>query len=232
MLVQNSSFDILCMIKFNSMSNLANISSRGTSAQKQSAMHTKKVAFFNKTTLLAALKYVIISASMIALSNAEFFEIRPFGGAFFLALALLNVHLAILIPIFLATELLAGGVFGLFGAVIIASFTVATRLTYNYLKRSNKRTLWLKFTAPLLFTTAPIAFVSAVPLNALQIILFTAFSLAFLFVCLHTLRPILIENLRYKMLEVEIICLAFVAVAIASGLSNFAFFGFPAQSGD
>ncbi|MCL2848276.1 MAG: SpoIIE family protein phosphatase [Firmicutes bacterium] len=187
----------------------------------------EKVNVLDREILLSIVKYTIIAIALVALSGADFFGIRPFGVAFFLALIFLNLHIAILTPMFLVGEVLSGGIFGLFTACVVVLIAVAVKLISGYLKRNEYKTGWLTVVTPLLVAIAPLAFISFTEQAILHILLFGAFSLAFTHASLQALKPVLLEKLRYKMLEIEIICLALLIILTSAGLSSFELWGFP-----
>ena len=187
----------------------------------------KKPLAINYTILLTIAKYAILGLGIFALSNASFYTIRPFGAAFYLALALLGTPIVIIAPFFLAAEVAAGGVFGLLAALLITLLSIGAKYLKGYLKRSERPTKWLAFTLPILAALCSAAFMSLTGHHILHILLYAALCLCMLHATRIALKPILIEKLKYKMLEVEVICFCIIIIAAGLGLAAFSIFGFP-----
>ena len=203
------------------------VTQSASTAVAQKHIPKSKLNLFSRNNLLTLLKYALIAIGLLALSNASLYEVRPFGASFYFALLFLNVPFVIITPMFLASELVAGGIFGLFSAAIQSVLFFGAKKLFDILKTKKVRNRWILYTAPPLSTFAVAAFMAFTQLGLLHLLLHAFLSLAFSAAARIALRPILIEKLKYKMLETEIICLAVLVAAASVGFSAFRLMGFP-----
>jgi len=197
-------------------------------AQNVKAKRQKRaVNFLSRKTLLAVAKYAVIALGLFALSNAYVYGVRPFGAALYFALLFFNVPFLIITPMFILAEFAGGGLFSLFSSAIIVAIFGGALLLKKHLKQKNKSFKWLWFAAPLFASGAHAAFMMFTDLNLLHIALYTLLIFSFVQALKVALRPIIIEKLKYRMLVVELLCLAGIVIAAGAGLSGFNLFGFP-----
>jgi len=185
---------------------------------------SQKHTLDKKGVFLTVLKYTLILAVFISLSNASFYSVRPFGAAFYFAAIFLNLNILILSPLFLIGEVLGGGLFGLAGGAVVVLIAVLTKLILIKTKRKIGK---LMFIPPLVSFIAPLSWIHFTGLNALHIILHAAVCVGFTYAALAGLRPVVKEKLAYKMTEVEVFCVSLVLILLSAGLSAYPLFGFP-----
>ena len=180
----------------------------------------------NKQAIVKAItKYLTIFGVQVALSVAQIYGMRPFGAGFFIALTFLNVPWVVTLPFFIAAECIASAdLYTLLSAAICAAVILAGKLIS---KKAGKAHRYL-FPLFVISSRAGLLLLpSSFDYTILMIIVSTLLTLAFSYAAQIGLRPVLVEKLRYKMLETELTCLACIVIATALGLSGASIYGFP-----
>jgi len=219
--------DYICMKMSNVKKAVVQDSAAANSSRAVAKRKKAPVNIFSKKTLLVVAKYAVLAVALFALSNAYIYGVRPFGAAFYFALLFFNVPFLIISPIFVLAEFASSGLFGLFSGLLIVAIFGGSLLLKRYLKSKNKSFKWCWFVLPLFATVAHAAFMPFTDFNVLHVALYTLLIFGFVQAVKVALRPIIIEKLKYKMLEVELLCFAAIIIASGAGLSGYNLWGFP-----
>lgn len=175
----------------------------------------------------SGLKYAGLALLMLPLCKAEVLGLRPFGAAFMLALIFLGVAFAVIAPAFFLCELLAGAnIANIVCALIMILIALICRVILIKTKNSdNKKPLIyaLGALAGFLSSFVRVAFGQIV---ILQAILWCTLGVGFTLLSLWAIKPVVINKMKYKLLETETIACAVLLAAVALGLKSFNIYGF------
>ncbi len=177
-----------------------------------------------KIALIAA-KYLFAFAVQITLSLAEIYGIRPFGAGFFLAVTFLGLPAFVTAPTFLCAEAVArADLYSFISSLICAAVTVAAKVLFAKVPKSRR------FVMPIaaLMSQAGLFLVSATQgYTVLMITVSALLTLTFMYAAYAGLKPVIVEKLRYKLLETELVCVAALVIAAGLGLSRADIYSFP-----
>ena len=174
---------------------------------------------------LTAVKYLFVFAVQTALSLAEVYGIRPFGSGFFAAVTFLGLPAFVTAPLYLAAEAVArADLYSFLSAVICAAVVAVAKIVIIKAPKSRK---YVMPTSMLVAGSGLFLMSFAHGYTVLMIIVSVLLTLAFMYAAYVGLRPAIVEKLRYKMLETELVCLAAVLIAAGLGLSRANIYSFP-----
>ena len=195
---------------------------------KEQKEKAKKNSFLASASFRKVIKYIAIALGLLALSNANIFTVRPFGAALFITLVLYNVNFFIVAFLFLGSEFIGGGIWGLASSgIIIAAIGLLVLIKSRSKRRQKQLTKWLWLVAPILSVVGIASLMPFTEVSIFNVGVFAIIAVIAVQAARIALKPILIEKLKYKLLEIDIICLAILILAVGMGLSYFNFFNFP-----
>ncbi|MCL2861928.1 MAG: serine/threonine-protein phosphatase [Firmicutes bacterium] len=191
----------------------------------------------NSSIIRNVAKFVAMFLFLLFCSFAEFFGVRGFSVAAFVALMLLKERYFILVPLFIAATVLASPtLFAFLGSALAATLMI----THFYINKTiekkdapekDKKNILLVLKC--LFSVFAIGGYIAVRLldnlnlPPLLIPISLLSSLLFCICVLHASSIILKEKLQFKLLQTQFICLCVMLIVFGLGVARLEVFSFP-----
>lgn len=170
----------------------------------------------------AILKYSAVIFALFALCGAEVYGMRPCGAGFFAALIYSGVAAIAVLPAFIGFTLVFDlSLAALLYSVIVsvAVFTAAIiGLKFKRAKKAAYGSLFALSQFSLLFMSGK--------MNYAVMFVWGVFALGIFVAAVCFLKPVLVQNLKYKLLETELVCGGVLLICAALGLSHMKVYGF------
>ncbi len=170
-------------------------------------------------------KYIAILSVLGALTAAQYAGMRPCGAGFCAALIYCGLPAVIIFPFYMAFSLLVDFSLASFAytlAVIVATFAAALLgLKFRRAKKTLFAALFALSQVSLLAMQAQIGW--------LLLMVWGVLALGFFVASVCFLRPVLLQKLKYKLLETELVCGGLLLICASLGLGRLRVYGLDAS---
>lgn len=171
----------------------------------------------NKTAV-KILWFAALAVAAVPVSFASLYGIRPFGAGLFLALSFLGLPLFFTAPLFLVSEILADfSLESFLCALVCAAVVIIYKLIEERMKTKKS---YFELIAAVLSQGGLAFYLSGSLISWLLLLVSLMLSVVFMYACLHALKPVLLDKLKYRLVETEVVCLTLILTAAAAGLGR------------
>lgn len=173
----------------------------------------------NSRVMKVTVKYAVYFLLLLLTGLSKINGIAPFGTGLFLALVYIGESCIIITPIYIIATLIINPTWhALIGCLTVGIVSIVATLISIKLKK--KLTPFSMVGVSLLGQAGYLYIMILAKSAPLNIFLTVFFALVFMYVSIGIIKPIIVNKLKYKLLETEIACGGLFVVIISLGLSG------------